>query len=209
MTHIKDALLDAMLPHIPFDGWSEAALNAAAREISASQEDVKTAFPKGAAQALSYHSERADAQMSTSLENDYSMETMKIRERIATAVMVRLEQNVAHKDAIRKGISHFNMPWNAPEGLRLLGKTVDAMWIAAGDDSTDYNWYTKRALLAKVYTTTLYFWLNDESENHADTRDFLHRRIDDVMQIQKVKGKAEKWLSNLPHFFSAPAPKKH
>lgn len=191
---LKDSLLDAMLPHVIFDGWSDVALRAAAKDMSVDSEAVRAAFPDGARDALSYHSERADARMVESLNNDYSLETMKIRERIATAVMVRLEQNTAHKDAIRKGVAHFNLPWNAPEGLRLLSKTVDAMWIAAGDDATDYNWYTKRALLAKVYSTTLYFWLNDESENHQDTRDFLHRRIDDVMQIQKWKGKAEKWL---------------
>ncbi len=199
----KDALLDAMLPHIVFDGWSDASLRSACLELHGKYDDALIHFPNGGTDALSYHSERADQRMMDALTNDYTFDTMKIRDRIATAVMVRLEQNEAHKDAIRRGIAHFNLPWNMPEGLRLLGNTVDQMWIAAGDESTDYNWYTKRALLSKVYMTTLYFWLEDTSENHEDTREFLHRRINDVMQIGKLQSKLSDPVGMVKQFFSA------
>ncbi len=118
--------------------------------------------------------------------------SMKIRQRIATAVRVRLEQNIEHREAIRLGLAHMASPRRAGEGLRWLYHTVDAMWRAAGDTATDFNFYTKRMLLAGVYTSTLVYWLDDHSQDCGDTWAFLDRRIEDVMQIQKFRGRVEK-----------------
>lgn len=45
-------------------------------------------------------------------------------------------------------------PQNVPVALRQLAMMVDDIWQHAGDASTDHNWYTKRAILAGVYTAT-------------------------------------------------------
>ena len=117
------------------------------------------------------------------------MESMKIRERIATGVMVKLRAQQAHKEAVRRALAQYNLPWHAADGLKALYDTCDTIWRAAGDTSTDWNFYSKRLLLSKVYMTTLYVWLDDESEHQEETEAFLHRRIEDVMQIQKAKFK--------------------
>lgn len=198
---IRDQILDAALADAVFDGWTDGTLARAAERAGLDAFDAKRAFPGGVVEALNYHSARADQRMLESLSKDYSMETMKIRERIATAVMVRLRQNQPHREAIRRAMAVFTMPWNAADGVKNLWNTVDAMWRAAGDTSTDYNHYTKRLLLSKVYSTTLYVWLSDNSPDLADTEAFLRRRIENVMQIEKFKakakenfGKLEEWL---------------
>ena len=38
------------------------------------------------------------------------------------------------------------------------------------------------------------FWINDESEDFEATWAFLDRRIENVMGIEKFKGKAKRWL---------------
>lgn len=190
MLDLQARILDAALPTIVFDGWTESVLERAALSVGLSAFDVKRAFPGGVVDAVNAFSTRADAAMVETLQRDYDLQSMKIRERIATAVMVRLRAHASEREAVRRALGIYAMPWNAPAGLKALYATVDAMWREAGDTSTDYNFYTKRLLLSKVYTTTLYVWLEDTSEDLAETEAFLRRRIENVMQIEKLKAKA-------------------
>ena len=78
---------------------------------------------------------------------------------------------------------------NAAEGARLIWGTADAIWTALGDTSDDVNWYTKRATLSAVYSAAVLFWLGDQSPNQSATSDFIDRRIENVMEFEKVKSK--------------------
>lgn len=207
MQTLRDQILDAALEDAAFDGWTQGTLARAAARLGLGAADVKRAFPAGVVEALSYHSQRADQRMTETLARDYNLATMKIRDRIATAVMVRLRANQPHREAIRRAVALFALPWHAAEGLKNLYATVDAMWYAAGDTSTDFNFYTKRLTLAKVYSSTLYVWLDDATPDLADTEAFLRRRIENVMQFEKFKAKAKesfsKFESWLPPAFRA------
>ena len=123
---------------------------------------------------------------------------MRIRDRIICAVRTRLECLEPYREAERRAVGFLALPPNALLGLRLMGRAVDAMWRAAGDRSTDFNYYTKRALLAGVYSTTLAHWLQDESEGFEETWAFLGRRVDDVMKIQKLRGRLDSYVEKLP-----------
>lgn len=203
MTDTKNQILDAALPAIVFDGWTLATLEKAAESIGLKAFDVKRAFPNGVADAIAYFSARADAQMLASLAANYNLPKMKIRERIATCVMVRLRANNQYREAVRHALGYYAMPWNAPAGLQALYDTVDAMWRAAGDTSTDYNFYSKRALLTGVFTSTVHVWLDDATDDLSDTEAFLRRRIENVMEIEKLKAKARDGLSGLDQWLPA------
>jgi ubiquinone biosynthesis protein COQ9 len=201
MITLADRILDAALPAIVFDGWTVATLEKAAISIGGSAFDVKRAFPGGVAEALALFSVRADEAMLETLRRDYDLKSMKIRERIATSVMIRLRQLLPHRETVRRAGGFYALPWNAAAGMRALYHTVDAMWHEAGDTATDYNFYTKRIMLAGVLKSTTSVWLDDQSETLADTEAFLRRRIENVMQIEKGKaklrdrlGKFEEWL---------------
>lgn len=200
MTDLKDRILDAALPMIAFDGWTQGTLEKAAESVGLTAFDVKRAFPDGVTQAVDYFTTRTDAQMLSALAGQ-DLAAMKIRERIFTAVMTRLRLLEPHREAVRRALAVYAMPWNAASSMQRTYGTVDAMWRAAGDTSTDYNFYTKRLILSKVYGSTLTVWLNDNSPDFADTQAFLRRRIDNVMQFEKFKasakerfGKLEEWL---------------
>ena len=122
---------------------------------------------------------------------------MKVRDKVAAGVRARLEILEPHKEAVRRGLSFLALPLNGPLGLKLLYNTVDAIWYAAGDRATDYNFYTKRTLLSGVYSSTLLFWLNDKSEGHEASWAFLERRIDEVLKIGGTLGKNIGKLLNL------------
>ncbi len=186
--HAAAEIIAHALPIAPFEGWTVSALQQAAENAGYKKTDVIRVFPGGAIEAADMFSHLGDEKMLEALQN-YSLDAMKIRDRIATAVRVRLSAHETHREALRKIAALHAMPFYAGHGLRCLYDTVDAIWRAAGDTSTDFNFYTKRLLLAGVYSSTLLYWLNDKSAGHAASWAFLGRRIENVMQIQKIKGK--------------------
>jgi ubiquinone biosynthesis protein COQ9 len=192
---LRRDLLQATLRHVPFDGWTMAALIAGGRDLEFDLAEVRRLFPGGAEEAADLFVAEADRRMIEELARR-DLATLRIRERIATAVRVRLEQQAGHREAIRRVLALQVMPQRGFGAMRGLYRTVDAMWRAAGDDATDFNFYTKRLLLAGVYASTVLFWLNDKSDGCEATWAFLDRRIDDVMQIQKARARFEKVL---PH----------
>ena len=201
----KDRFVDAAFSHAVFDGWLDSTLEKAASDTGTIYALVREWFPAGVADVLAYHSARADAQMVEALKANAEFSTLKIRERIFTAVMTRLNAHVHEREAIRRATAFYAMPWNAAAGLKALYATMDAMWRAAGDTSTDYNFYTKRLTLANVYGLTLKVWLDDESDAQEETQAYLRRRIENVMQFEKAKAKCKEqfasmkdWLPDFP-----------
>lgn len=197
---LRDALIEATLPHIAFDGWSVQALRQGAAVIGLDRADIERAFPGGGVEAVAHFISHADREMLEALDK-MDLPAMKVRERIAAAIRVRLEQAAGHKEAVRKALAFLALPQHAGLALKSLYRTVDAIWYAAGDTATDYNFYTKRALLAGVYSSTLLYWLEDKSEGHEATWAFLDRRIANVMNIPKLTGKLRGMAGKLPNPF--------
>jgi ubiquinone biosynthesis protein COQ9 len=175
-----------------FDGWTRGALSAAARQLALPAGEADRLFPGGPVQVLTHISERADLRTVEDMEKE-GVAGLKMRERIKGAVRIRLERHAGQREAVRRALALLSLPFNAGLALKLLYKTVDAMWYAAGDTSTDFNFYTKRATLAGVYSSTLLYWLNDRSLGSEATWGFLDRRIDDVMKIEKLKAQVKSW----------------
>lgn len=190
MTDLKDRLLDAALIHVPFDGWSDATLRAAATDLGVTAADARAACPRGAIDlAIAFHRRGDDAMRARLDATDLS--AMRFRDRIAMAVRFRLEA-VDDREAVRRGATLFALPQNAAAGAQLIWGTADAIWSALGDTSEDVNWYTKRATLSGVYSATVLYWLGDDSPGHQATWDFLDRRIADVMRIEEAKARIRK-----------------
>lgn len=181
----QEAILDAALAHVPFDGWSEITFRAAVADAGVDAGLARALFPRGAVDlALAFHA-RGDAAMRARLAAT-DLSALRFRDRIATAVRFRLEA-VTDREVVRRGTTLFALPMYAADGARAIWSTADAIWTALGDTSADINWYTKRATLSGVYGATVLYWLGDDSPGHQATWDFLDRRIGDVMQFEKVK----------------------
>lgn len=193
----RRALLDALLDHVPFDGWTGAAMAAAAEQAGLDAGFPHRAFPRGALDAIEFFNRVADRNMAAALAGE-DLESLRVRDRIARAVRIRLEQNAGHRDAVRRGMAVLSLPSSGPAGLRILYRTVDTIWRAAGDRATDFNFYTKRGLLAGVYGATVVYWLNDNSGEFARTWRFLDRRIDETMRIPKAAQRLRETLERFP-----------
>lgn len=193
----RKKLLRAALSHVAFDGWTRAAIRAGAADLGLDEVAARNAFPGGPAEMVEAFSAETDRQMLIKLEA-MKLPAMRGRDRIAAAVRMRLELLAPHREAVRRSLSFLALPPNVPLATKCLYRTVDAIWYAAGDTSTDYNFYTKRFLLAGVYSATVLFWLNDHSEGCADTWAFLERRIDRALKVGGNIGRLTGSLLDLP-----------
>ncbi|MDX1486372.1 MAG: COQ9 family protein [Alphaproteobacteria bacterium] len=200
LEHAREAILLATLAHVPFDGWSDKALAAGIADAGQREALAKLAFPDGPADLAAYYCAFADRRMVAALDAEAVAE-MRIRERIAHVVRLRLAQAEGEREAVAELMTWFAFPGNQPLAAKCLYRTVDAMWRAIGDTSTDFNFYSKRAILAAVLSATVFYWIGDESEAAMDTAAFLDRRIDDVMAFERAKGRAQEWLAELPDPF--------
>ena len=180
---LRDKLLEASLPHVVFDGWSLKSLQAATADLGIKEGMIYTVFVDPGSELIEHFSDWADRRMLARLDK-LDLESMKIRDRITVAVRSRLEELSGYEEALRRSVLKSSPSY--------LYKTVDLIWRRAGDKAVDFNFYSKRALLAAVLSSTTIYWLDDKSVDHTKTWEFLDRRISDVMRIPKVKANLRK-----------------
>lgn len=186
----RDAALGAMLPLVPEQGWTVAALRQAAGE------DADLLFPGGPVEMAEAWSDLADRRMEAGAAG-LGLEGQRLPARVRAVIALRLAQNRAHKAAVRRALAVLARPGAGAAATRATARTVDAIWHAAGDESADFSWYTKRAILAGAYGSTLLRWLTDASDDDGPTLAFLDRRLADVARIGKVRRRVEAALQQL------------
>jgi ubiquinone biosynthesis protein COQ9 len=169
-----------------FDGWSDAALEQAAALAGADAAVARLAFPGGAMDMIAGWIASTDAKMEAAFADGH-LSSMKVRDRIRALLLFRLDAIAGQEEALRSALAIQAMPQNLPRTARLGWNSADLMWRLAGDTATDYNHYTKRALLAGIYSATLAVFIDDKSDGKAETRAFLDRRIEGVMKFEKAK----------------------
>jgi len=195
-----DELRLALAPEIArsavFDGWSDEALAQAAALAGVDAAVARLAFPGGPMDMICAWIETTDAKMRLAFADGH-LASLKIRDRIRTLLLFRLDAVAGMEEALRRALAIQAMPQNLARTMKLGWRSADLMWRLAGDTATDYNHYTKRALLCGIYTATLAIFVEDDSDDKAETRAFLDRRIENVMQFEKAKAQL---LNNTDHF---------
>ena len=183
------ALLEAVLNHVPFDGWSLDALDAGGRDLGLADGHARLLYPDGVTDLLGAFSAWADMKMIEDMAR-HDLDAMGVTARVELGVRARLEALAPHRDAVSRGLGILALPGNGVLAAELTHETVDAIWYAAGDRSHDHNWYTKRATLAAVYSATVLYWLADDTDGFTATWDFLHRRLKDAVGVIMWRKKA-------------------
>ncbi|MDR1139666.1 MAG: COQ9 family protein [Rickettsiales bacterium] len=181
------SVVDELIRVIPFERISDETLLKVCTDLNLANSFCK--FQNGIYSALEYIAEDLNSSMATKLRNS-NLEDMKVRERVKLAVQIRLSNYAKlpnYREFLKNVLLFSVLPKNTYFSSKLLYRTVSAIWYGIYDQSTDFNYYTKRAILAGVYLSTMLFFINDYSEGFADTLSFLDRRIDNVMAFQKFK----------------------
>lgn len=189
LDEIRAALAPLIARNAAFDGWSAAAVESAAAQLEIDLDVAALAYKGGAMAMIDGWIESIDLELAHRKPAE-KLQTMKIRERITALLATRLEIMNPDREALRRAMTIMAMPQNIVRATKIGWRSADRMWRLAGDTASDFNHYTKRATLSAVYGSTLSIFVNDESEDFAATRAFLERRIDNVMQFEKVKAQA-------------------
>ncbi|MEX1108237.1 MAG: COQ9 family protein [Dongiaceae bacterium] len=196
----RDALLLAVLRHVPFDGWTRRAIHAGAEELGLDAARADNLLPGGPAEAMALFHNWADRQMLAALVREAPGD-MRIRDKAALALKLRLRVCAPFRETVRQGVAFLAQPHHATLGAKLTWRTVDAIWHALGDRAADFNYYTKRGLLAGVYASSAMYWLADRSPDSSATEAFIDRRIDEVMQVPKLMSRLRQQAEKLPNPF--------
>ena len=190
----RDAALLAMLPHVASLGWTQAALRRGLRDAGADPRDAELLFPGGTTALVEAWIDLEDRQMEAAV-TARDLTGLRLPGRVRLAVALRLEAARPHREAVRRALAVLALPGHAGLAARTLARSVDAIWHAAGDRSADFAWYTKRFILAAIYTATLLFWLRDDSGDDAATLAFLDRRLADHARFHKAQRRCTERLS--------------
>lgn len=188
LDEIRAALAPVLPRHAAFDGWRAQAVAMAAAERGIDADLARLAFSEGAMDMIDAWFASIDQRMSDELPAE-KLAAMPIRQRIITLVETRLRRLAGDREALRRAMAIMAMPQNSARAARLGWRAADVMWRAAGDSATDINHYSKRMTLAAVYAATLLIFINDESDDWAQTRAFLGRRVDGVMRFERAKAR--------------------
>jgi ubiquinone biosynthesis protein COQ9 len=192
LDELRLVLAPKVAPNAAFDGWSDKALAMAAAEVGVPAPRARLCFPRGAPEMIEAWFDSLDRDMAAAFPLE-RVEAMKIRERIRALVMHRIEAVKPDREALRRALAILAQPQNLPLAARLAWRAADRMWRIAGDRATDFNHYSKRAILMGVYGATTLVFLDDDSDGLTQTRAFLDRRIDEVMRFEKTKAQ---WRGN-------------
>lgn len=188
LDEVRAYLAPLLASQAAFDGWNEKAVMAAAQQAGVDTDMAGLAFNDGPVDMIDAWFQSVDQAMAARFSKE-QLSAMKIRERIAALVVVRLEVLEADREGLRRALAILSAPPNLRTATKLGWRVADKIWRLAGDTATDYNHYTKRTLLSAVYGSTITIFLDDESDDCAETKAFLDRRIENVMQFEKMKAK--------------------
>jgi ubiquinone biosynthesis protein COQ9 len=185
------AALDSMLPLVPLYGWTSRALAETLKEAGLDVSEAAWRFPGGAPEMieifLGLSLTRAVARVTPEIAGE-----MRLGKRVRAVVDALLDELSSNKDATRRAAAWLILPRQAALSARLMVTLVDGIWHAAGDQSSDFSWYTKRGSLAAIMLPTLLFWLNDMDFDNATTLAFFDRRLDGLAAIGRARSRVRR-----------------
>jgi ubiquinone biosynthesis protein COQ9 len=187
----KNDVIRAMLVHVPFDGWTSEAMDAAADDLGIERAAVSGLFPQGVASAIDAFVAMSDEDMARAFA-ELEVRPQGVTATIKALIMIRLDGAAPYREAVSMALKALGRPQHAALGLRILYRTVDRMWRLAGDRSVDFNFYSKRALLAGVYSATLAYWAANPSADREKLERFVSQRLREVAFFPKVTAPARK-----------------
>ena len=185
----KIDLMTRMLNHVPDLGWTWEALYKAAlrsrKNKNPTEEELQTLFDRKVSNIIGIFNEQLDEEM-YEIYNAKGNKSLGVTETIRDLILCRLKASQNYKSIVKSSLFFMAQPRNTYDALTQLMKTSDKIWTLAGDSSTGRTFYSKRLILAGVYSSTLAYWLAYETRSIDESEDFLDRRLDDVKNIGKI-----------------------
>jgi len=186
---LRSKWLEALLPIVPFEGWTDEAADQAAEDASLSHEEQVLAAPNGVMDLLQHFFDGAEDKLRETLETE-DLSEMGVRGSVAFGVRTWLNALEPHREPVRKAVTRGFLPWRALPAAQRTWSIADTIWDGIGDTSTDYNKYTKRGLLASAIPPIVLKWCDEENEDLMD--EYILKRLTQVMKAGQTGAKVFK-----------------
>ena len=194
ISNYSEKLVLGMLLNIPFDGLQWEALYRAAEDLkiyknpltNENKIELKNFFENDLVNIIKAFNDYLDDKMEDSFSKT-KKNKQRTPEKIKSLILNRISASLDFKDGIVSSLGFMSLPQNSKSSLKMLYNTCDRIWRVSGDQSTDFSFYTKRLILSGVYSSTLMYWIQDDTGDLKNTEDFLNRRLEDVSKIGKAK----------------------
>ena len=195
----KLKFLNCAIKHVPFEGWNDGIFSTIAKDFKIKTQDVSSLFSGKYLELLKFYLEKNELEMITNSKK-LNLNNLKTHEKIYEIIIQRFEKNYRNKELIRKTLIALSLPQNLKLGISSLFKTIDNIWYLTGDKSTDFNFYTKRMILAPIYSSSLLFWIKDGSKDSENTKKFLIKKLKNTSIIKKIKYSITDICNKIPNF---------
>jgi len=180
--NLKKTFLKEALNMLPIYGWNaELIINV---EDQLGYHNIFTTIKD----LVAYHLEQNDLKMLKKLAN--AKEPEKVRDKIKLALLTKITLNDAA--ILKETVKFLTKPQNTNLAFKSLANSCDKIWIYAGDKSADFNYYTKRTLLAGIYSATIVYYIKNSEQdtlNEQDLELFISKRIDEILKLGSFKTK--------------------
>jgi ubiquinone biosynthesis protein COQ9 len=193
-------ILKASMKYLVKDGWNNNIFSSVSKKGKFKEEEMRALFPKGYKSLLELYLSNIDKEMIESC-NKINLIRMRTHQRIREIILARLKINRKNKKLVKRTFLTLMLPQNTKIATFSLYNTVDQMWYLAGDNSTDFNFYTKRAILAFIYSSTICYWINHNNDN-VKTKQFLDKQLTNVNKLSKKKKSFKPFFEMAPKIFS-------
>ena len=166
------------------NGWSNNIFKDISKKMNLNYFEIRALFPEGYVTLLNMYLNEINQKMVKESKN-IDLIRLRVHERVKELIILRLKIMSKDKRLLSKTFSYLMLPSNYKLASMNLFKTVDEIWYLTGDTSSDFNYYTKRLILSKVYTFTLIHFMNNA--NIEDTIVILNKQLAKVSKIPKIK----------------------
>ncbi|KAM3504376.1 hypothetical protein MY11210_008375 [Beauveria gryllotalpidicola] len=189
----EEAILSAAYKHVPEHGFSGRALGLGARD--AGYLDISpSVLPDGAFNLIRYHLVSQRQSLARNTEGLFiDEESLGPGDKVAALTWARLRGNQDIIQHWQEALAVMAQPRHVSESMKELARLSDEIWFLSGDKAVDPTWYSKRATLSMIYTTTELFMTNDKSPKFIETNKFLARRLEEVQSVGGAVSAVGQW----------------
>ena len=186
--------------HLIFNGWNDNIFKKIVKERKYKEEEMRALFPKGYRSILELYLSNVDQEMTEACKK-IDFIRMRTHERVGEIILMRLKIYEKDKNLVKQTFFTLMLPHHTKIATSSLYHTVDQIWYLAGDHSTNFNFYTKRAILAGLYSSTVLYWMNG---NHTleQTKKFINNQLKKVSRIPKATERIRSAIDIVPKIFS-------
>ena len=192
----KIKILEASKKILMIRSWDEKSLSLISKKTNISANEINLLFPNAFFDLIIFSLDQINIELERKFQT-YNILRFPLHLRIKKILMHKFNLMNKNKKFYNKIFFNLLLPSKNQFKLKQLYKSVDIIWYIAADNSTDFNFYTKRMILAGIYIRLMLFFFNNN--DLIKLEELLDKDLKRVLKIPKLKAKFKIVKENIPN----------